>query len=57
MNIISYLDNDSMNKPDIGGAPVYTVSQSQQPLTREELIKQYQMFWDGVGCLESEYHI
>ena len=58
MNIVSYLDNDAMNKPDTGEAHVYAVSSSKQPVTKDELIRQYpQVFSDGVGCLEGEYHI
>ena len=57
-NIVSYLDNDAMNKPDTGEAHVYAVSSSKQPVTEDDLIRQYpQVFSDGVGCLEGEYHI
>ena len=58
MNIVSYLDNDSLNRPDVGEALVYAVSQAKQPLTQAEIIKKYpQVFEEGVGCLEGEYHI
>ena len=58
MNIVSYHDNDAMNKLDTGEAHVYAVSSSKQPVTKDELIRQYpQVFGDGVGCLEGEYHI
>ena len=58
MNIVSYLDNDAMNKPDTREAHVYTVSSSKQPVTKDELIRLHpQVFSDGVGCLEGEYHI
>ncbi len=33
MNVVTYLDNDSMNKPNTGGAPVYAVSTGKQPVT------------------------
>jgi len=58
MNIVSYLDNDSLNMPDVGEAPVYAVSQIKQPLNQAELVNQYpQVFQEGVGCLDGEYHI
>ncbi len=58
MNVVTYLDNDSMNKPNTGGAPVYAVSTEKQPVTQTELIERYpQVFKEGVGCLEGEHHI
>ena len=58
MNIVSYLDNDSLSMPDVGEAHVFAISQPKQPLCREELIKKYpQVFQDGVGCLKGEYRI
>ena len=58
MNIVSYLDNDAMNKPDTGEAHVYAASSSKQPVTKDELIRLYpKVFSDGVGCLEREYRI
>ena len=58
MNIVSYLDNDSPNMPDVGEAPVYAVSQIKQPLNQALLVNQYpQVFQEGVGCLDGEYHI
>ena len=58
MNVVTYLDNDSLNKPDTGGASVYAVSTGKQPVTQTELIELYpQVFKEGVGCLEGEYHI
>ena len=58
MNIISYLNNDAMNKPDTGEALVYYVTSSKQLVTKDELIRLYpKVFSDGVGCLEGEYRI
>ncbi len=58
MNVVKYLDNDSMNKPITDGAPVYALSTGKQPVTQAELIEQYpQVFKEGIGCLEGEHHI
>ena len=57
INIVSYLDNDMMNKPDTGGSEVYTLS-TGSPLTKEKLINKYPtVFGEGVGRLQGEYHI
>ena len=57
MKIVSYLDNDMMNKPNTDGSEVYTLS-SSGPLTKDKLINKYpKVFGEGVGCLEGEYHI
>ena len=64
MGIIKYMDNDQLNKPRTGGAPVYSLEKpnltkvTQAPFTREALIKNYpQVFSEGVGKLAGEYHI
>ena len=57
MKIVSYLDNDELNKPEIGGAPVYSVDESS-PVSIQQLIEQYPtVFKEGVGRLEGQYHI
>ena len=57
MKIVSYLDNDALNKPQTGGAPVYSIEQSG-PLSVEQLIELYpKVFGEGVGQLEGHYHI
>ena len=57
MKILSYLDNDLMNKPDTGGSKVYTLS-TGCPLTKEKLVSKYpNVFGEGVGRVEDEYHI
>ena len=57
MQIVTYLDNDMMNKPNTNGSKVYTLSASS-PLTKDKLISKYpKVFGEGVGCLEGEYHI
>ena len=58
MEIVAYLDNDDLNKPDTKEAKVYTVGDRDSPVTKEQLVKQYPtVFSDGVGLLEGEYRI
>ena len=55
MKIIAYLDN---NKPITGSSEVCALNSGKSPLTKEQLIQKYpQVFSEGVGRLESEYHI
>ena len=55
--IVSYLDYDMMNKPNIDGSEVYTLC-SSRPLTKDKLISKYpKVYGERVGCLEGEYHI
>ena len=57
MKIVTYLDNDALNKPETSGAPVYSIEQTH-PLSIEQLFKQYpKVFSEGVGRLEGQYHI
>ena len=52
MKIISYLDSDSLNKPDTGDGPVYVIEEPL-PLSIKQLIQQYPtVFSNGVGRLE-----
>ena len=58
MNIVTYLDNDQLNKPNTGDSEVYALIEKDGPLTKEQLFKKYpRVFSDGVGCLDGEYHI
>ena len=58
MNIVTYLDNDQLNKPNTGDLEVYALIEKDGPLMKEQLFKKYpQVFSDGVGCLDGEYHI
>ena len=58
MKIIAYLDNDKLSKPVTGNSEVYALSSATSPLTKEQLIEKYpQVFGEGVGRLEGEYHI
>ena len=46
-----------MNKPNTDGSEVYALNASR-PLTKDKLISKYpDVFGEGVGCLEGEYHI
>ena len=59
MNIIQYMDNDEIHKPEVGNAPVYTMtSASASGLNRADLIRQFPRdFAEEVGQLEGEYRI
>ena len=61
MNIIQYTDNDEINKPKIGSAPVYTIANNDSknsPISKEELIATYpKVFAEEAGQLEGEYNI
>ena len=50
MNIIQYLDNDQLNRPQEFDGEVYTLD--------DQLIKSFpHVFADGMGVLAGEYHI
>lgn len=64
MKIIKYMDNDELNKPQTGNAPVYSLDSTTKgketlmPITKEALIKKYpHVFSEGVGKLAGEHHI
>ena len=55
MRIVSYLDNDQLHRPEMNGAPVYSVGEVG-PLSK--FIEQYPtVFGEGVGRLDEPYHI
>ena len=57
MNIVAYLDNDQLNKPNTGKAEVYTVEDEGTPVTKEQLVQKYpSVFSDEVGLLEGDSH-
>ena len=57
MNLITYRDNDAINKPETRDATVHAVK-STIPVSKEELIAKHpEVFKEGVGLLEGEYHI
>lgn len=58
MKIVKYLDNDELNKPQDKQAFIYAVDSTKGPLTKESVIKKHpNVFGEGVGLLEGEYHI
>ena len=59
MNIIQYMDNDEIHKPEVGNAQVYTMTgASSSGLNRADLIRQSpRVFTEEVGQLEGEYRI
>ena len=57
MKLVSYLDNDELNKPETKGTAVFTLEVRRYGL-KERLINQHPMvFSKNVGQLEGEYHI
>ena len=54
MKIITYLDNNDMNKPDTTGAAVF--AEEIMPYTSKEQLHPI-VFSQGVGKLERHYHI
>ena len=59
MKIVTYLDNDQLNKPRIKNAEVYTVGdETSFPITKEQLVRRYpSVFAEEVGLLEGVYRI
>ena len=57
MRIVTYLDNDQINKPDTRGAPVYAVEEPG-PLSTDQLVAKHpHVIGPGVGRLEGKYCI
>ena len=57
MGILEYHDNDLLNKPETGDAPLYAVKTQDAVLSKEEFVAKFpKVFSDGVGKLE-EYKI
>ena len=57
MKIVSYLDNDALNKSNAGNWPVYAMD-GEAAMSKEQLIRQHpSVFGPGIGLLEGEYHI
>ena len=59
MNIIQYLDNDHLNRPQESDGEVYTHDfPAISPVSADQLIKSFPcVFADGVGALAGEYHM
>ena len=57
MKIVTYLDNDQLNQPRTGGAPVFALD-NPGPVSTEQLLKKHpEVFSPGVGLLEGKYRI
>ena len=57
MKIVSYLDNDQLQRPPTGHAVVYAL-ENMISASKQQLCKKYpRVFSEGVGRLEGEYHI
>ena len=57
LKIVTYLDNDQLNKPNIGNFTIYTVASSDPVSTKQFIMKYPKVFSEGVGLLEGIYHI
>ena len=59
MNIIQYLDNDQLNRPQESGSELYTHDvPASSPVSADQLIKSFPcVFADGMGALAGEYHM
>ena len=59
MNIIAYLDNDQLNRPQASEGGVYTHDvPATSPVAADQLFKRFpRVFTDGVGALAGEYHM
>ena len=59
MNIIQYLDNDQLNRPQEFDGEVYTLDVPASSLvSADQLIKSSpRVFADGMGALAGEYHM
>lgn len=57
MNIITYLDNDSMNKPSTRNAAVFALEAVGYASKEQLIVHHPRVFEEGVGILKGEYHI
>ena len=59
MNIIQYLDNDQLNRPQEFDGEVYTLDvPASSPASADQLIKSFpRVFADSTGALAGEYHM
>ena len=56
MNVVTYLDNDKLNKPDTQDAEVFILESAT--LSLQQLVREFPgVFKQGVGRLAGEYHI
>jgi len=57
MKIVSYLDNDKINKPNTKNVVVFALEIERFTSERQIIEKYPEVFHEGVGKLEGEYHI
>ena len=59
MNIITYQDNDQLNRPQASEGGIYTQDAwATSPVSAYQLFKRFpRVFPDGVGALAGEYHM
>ena len=59
MNIITYQDNDQLNRPQASEGRIYTHDvRATSPVSAYQLFKRFpRVFTDGVGALAGEYHM
>ena len=59
MNIIQYLDNDQLNRPQEFDGEAYTHNVlASSPVSADQLIKSFpRVFANGIGALAGEYHM
>ena len=57
MNIITYLDNDTINKPNTRNAAVFAVEAVRYTSKEQLIVYHPKVFAEGVGMLKEEYHI
>ena len=59
MNIITYQDNDQLNRPQASKGGIYTQDAwATSPVSADQLFKRFpRVFPDGVGALAGEYHM
>ena len=56
MNVVTYLDNDKLSKPDTQDAEVFVIEDTT--LSLQQLVRKFpRVFKQGVGRLAGEYHI
>ena len=56
MNVVTYLDNDELSKPDTQDAEVFVIEDTT--LSLQQLVRKFpRVFKQGVGRLAGEYHI
>ena len=58
MHLIKVLDSDDVNRPVAGDRRVFAGTEAGQPLTKEQLVKNFpSVFADVIGKLDGKHHI